>query len=149
MIGSFGEVLVLDWGVARRSADPAEPGGTILGTRAYMSPEQAEGRNDRVDGRADVYSLGVLLAELLGQDREPALAAVAARAKSPEPDQRYSRVEELSADVGRFLDGQAPLAYRESLLGRAGRFFRKYRTAILLIAAYLLMRAAILLFLGR
>ncbi len=149
MIGPFGEVLVLDWGVARRSEDPAEPGGTILGTRAYMAPEQAEGRNDRVDARADVYSLGVLLEELLGEDRERALAAVAARARSPRPKDRYARVEELSSDVGRFLDGQAPLAYRETVFERARRFFRRHRTAILLIAAYLVMRAAILLFYGR
>jgi serine/threonine protein kinase len=41
MIGSFGEVLVLDWSVARRREEPAEPPGTVVGTRSYMAPEQA------------------------------------------------------------------------------------------------------------
>ncbi len=149
MIGSFGEVLVLDWGVARRAADPAEPGGTVLGTRAYMAPEQAEGKTDRVDARADVYALGAVLQDLLGGDAVKALAAVAARAKAARPEDRYPSVEALSAEIGRYLDGEAPAAHRETPFERAARFFRRYRTAILLIAAYLVMRAAILVFLGR
>ena len=70
MIGAFGEVLVLDWGVARRAEDPAEPGGTVVGTRAYMAPEQAEGRTDAVDARADVYALGAILRDLLPRGPE-------------------------------------------------------------------------------
>ncbi|HYB52941.1 MAG TPA: serine/threonine-protein kinase, partial [Thermoanaerobaculia bacterium] len=61
MVGAFGEVLVLDWGVARRAEDPPEPGGTILGTLGYMSPEQARGDVERVDARADVFALGKIL----------------------------------------------------------------------------------------
>ncbi|MGE5278368.1 MAG: serine/threonine-protein kinase [Acidobacteriota bacterium] len=148
MIGAFGEVLVLDWGVARRAEDPAEPGGTVLGTRAYMAPEQAGGRTDLVDARADIYALGGILRALLGSPPK-ALAAVAARAMAPRPEDRYASVEELSADVGRFLEGEAPSAHHEGPLERAGRFFRRYRTPILLVLAYLAMRALLILFLHR
>ena len=87
MIGSFGEVLVLDWGVAKilRKREPAseadtlmlpgnnnsnhKPGdttqGTIIGTRDYMPPEQARGEVDLLDERSDVYSLGAVLCFLL------------------------------------------------------------------------------------
>ena len=148
MIGAFGEVLVLDWGVARRAQDPAEPGGTVIGTRDYMAPEQAGGRIDLVDARADVYALGAILRDLL--DSPPtALAAVAARAMAPRPEDRYATVEELSADIGRFLEGEATSAHREGPLERAGRFFRRYRTPILLVLAYLAMRALLILFLHR
>ena len=47
----------------------------------------------------------------------------------------------MSEDVGRYLDGEAPAAHREGPLERAGRFYRRYRAPILLILAYLVMRA--------
>ena len=81
MIGSFGEVLVLDWGVSRRREEPAEPDGVVLGTRAYMAPEQAAGRTDLVTERTDVYALGAILAFLL-EDEAPS---------SPRPFSRSRR----------------------------------------------------------
>ncbi len=82
MIGAFGEVQVMDWGVAkvRTEAPGEEPSidgeggritvaGAVLGTPQYMSPEQIEGRSVDVDPRSDVYSLGVLLYELLTLER--------------------------------------------------------------------------------
>jgi serine/threonine protein kinase len=84
MVGEFGEVQVMDWGLAKEvgkadAPDDAAPelrevraadeeytrAGTILGTPAYMPPEQAAGQIDRVDTRADVFSLGAILCVLL------------------------------------------------------------------------------------
>jgi serine/threonine-protein kinase len=82
MIGGFGEVMVMDWGLAKvlsghdvgTAVDAAETGelaaersraGTVMGTPAYMAPEQARGEVDRLDERADVFALGSILCEIL------------------------------------------------------------------------------------
>jgi eukaryotic-like serine/threonine-protein kinase len=68
MIDRRGEPIIMDFGLARR-AGKGEPRlteqGTILGTPAYMAPEQADGRHDRMDVRTDVYGLGAILYTLL------------------------------------------------------------------------------------
>jgi serine/threonine protein kinase len=91
MVGPFGEVLVMDWGVAKIlredrtpredhaevsvESSPAETKpsktahGTVLGTAGYMAPEQARGEIDRLDERADIYSLGAILRFLLSSKR--------------------------------------------------------------------------------
>ena len=148
MIGPFGEVLVLDWGISRRRGDPAEAEGVVLGTRAYMAPEQAAGRPDLVTQRTDVYALGAILAFLRdGQPRAAkAIASVASRAMSEKPADRYPGAAELAEEVGRFLDGGVPAAHRETLPERAARFAARHRTAIWLVAAYLAARVLLILF---
>jgi serine/threonine protein kinase len=89
MVGSFGEVLVMDWGVAKvRGGQPmkgllplaltpwaAAPGtahGTVVGTPGYMAPEQERGDVEQIDERTDVYALGAMLSFLLtGQSPVP------------------------------------------------------------------------------
>jgi formylglycine-generating enzyme required for sulfatase activity len=69
MLGSEGQVLVVDWGIAKTqgagASEGADPAGSIVGTPVYMAPEQLLGQMDRIDARTDVYALGVILHEIL------------------------------------------------------------------------------------
>jgi serine/threonine protein kinase len=180
MIGSFGEVLVLDWGVAKILRDdanvaaseadtlilpapaPDQPRpdkiaetthGTVIGTRQYMSPEQARGEIDRLDERSDIYSLGAVFYFLLtdeapSDDRPRALntkvskpaEAICLKAMARERSNRYASAAELSADIGRLLDAEPVSAYRENVLEKISRWVSKNRFLVLLVLAYLLMR---------
>jgi len=156
MIGSFGEVLVLDWGVAKlldredrsyssyrtysNSDDTME--GAVIGTRNYMSPEQARGEVDQLDERADIYSLGAVLSFLLKDQPKVSKAAhaISSKATATSKEKRYSTASELSADIGRLLDAEPVSAYRENAFERTSRWVGKNRFLVLLVLAYLLMR---------
>ena len=144
MIGPFGEVLVMDWGAAlTRGTSEVE---TVLGTRGFMAPEQE--RAEEADARADVYSLGAVLAWLAGERAPRPLGAICARAMAHEPAERYASAAALAGDVARFRAGHAVDAHRESSIERLARFARTYRTAILLILAYIVMRSVVAYFSG-
>ncbi len=139
MVGEFGEVLVLDWGIAITQLQSADCRMQIAGTPDYMPPEQAAGSD--LDVRADVFPLGVMLSAL--SDAAP-VAAIAAKARSADPAARYPSVQALAADVGRFLDGRAVDAHRERLIDRLARLARRYRLPIVLVLTYLAMRLLLL-----
>ena len=126
---------IMDFGIARmRVSDVKTQTGAILGSPKYMSPEQVAGR--RVDHRADIFSLGVVLYELtagtapfaapnmaqlmqqiavatplppsaVNESLPPMLDLIVARALEKEPDARYQSAAEMAADLRR-LGGQRP-----------------------------------------
>jgi serine/threonine-protein kinase len=150
MIGEFGEVLVLDWGVAKRAApsgpEPgpdSDPDGIAVGTPGFMAPEQSIAAAD-VDTRADIYALGAMLRELVGTGQARPLYAIAARATAANVNDRYPSVDSLAADVRAWLDRAPVSAYTESVLEKAIRFYRRNTALILLLLAYLVVRLFIL-----
>ncbi|MFO0601205.1 MAG: serine/threonine-protein kinase [Myxococcaceae bacterium] len=127
MIGPFGEVTVMDWGLARRvkgvevgGTDAAISGprdgtvletrfGALLGTPLYMSPEQAEGKNAELDERSDVYALCVLFHEFLHGhhylDGRQGLDAVLEGVKTVKPNVHTMRApDDVPVDLDWFLD---------------------------------------------
>jgi serine/threonine protein kinase len=171
MIGEFGEVLVLDWGVARVIGDveaddwsrpggaslvppavPATAHGTVIGTDGFMAPEQQRGDTAAVDERTDIFALGAMLRLLLtGAARGPVarpMRAIWMKAMASDPANRYARVSDLAADIEAFRAGLPVSAYPESFVERASRVARKYQTALLLVAAYLIMRLVLLVVAG-
>jgi serine/threonine protein kinase len=165
MVGPFGEVLLMDWGLSKllygsagrkvADRDASNSGqfagalttahGSVLGTPGYMAPEQSRG-DSLVDQRADIYSLGAIL-EFLLTDATPvprALAAIRRQAMAEEPAQRYQNVTDLAADVARFLDGVAVSAYPEGQLARLWRWIGRNRAWIALLLAYLVTRALLI-----
>jgi eukaryotic-like serine/threonine-protein kinase len=165
MVSYEGQVKVLDFGIARTrdhtierienvEADPAfawDDAETIKGKVAYMSPEQAHGRP--VDARADVYSLGVVLHELVtgkllfrNKDRYAALdqvrtqpippirevapdcpeplAAIVDRALRREPDERYESARALQGDLAAYLHRADPVVDDEVLSNFVAQYHR-------------------------
>jgi serine/threonine protein kinase len=158
MVGEFGEVLVLDWGVAKRAGenrplagaaiqDPMDGitgDGVAVGTPGFMAPEQSQS-SQPVDVRADVFALGAILRDLVGTEKVPApLRAISERATAMEANDRYASVDALAADVRAWLDGNAVSAYAESLIEKGVRFYRRNTALIVLLLAYLAVRLFIL-----
>lgn len=204
MLGPYGETLVVDWGLAKilershaASADAAEShispklhdtsvadsrlqhvsatqAGTIIGTPAYMSPEQALGWHDALTPSSDVYSLGAMLYALLtgnapdvGRDfatiltrirnqqfpkpRElnagvaAPLEAICLKAMSPIGTRRYHSAAELASDLESYLADEPVTAWREPRRVRFARWMRRHRTFVTSAAG---VGAATLLALG-
>ena len=138
MIGAFGEVLVMDWGLAQLQAEAGA--GRVVGTPEFMAPEQARG-DVQVDARADIFSLGRILEFLCGRDGVPKpVASMIRKACEAEPVRRYASAQELGLDALRFLDGMRVSAHQENALEVAVRFFANNRTLLLLVFTYAVVR---------
>jgi serine/threonine protein kinase len=145
MLGPFGEVLVMDWGIAAR-ADAAAENHVIAGTPGYMSPEQAAGAVT-ADARVDVFGLGALLAAILPLPVPRPLAAIADRARAQDAVARYPSVEALAKEIERFREGKPVDAYRETVAERLVRLYNRYQLPIILVLVYMIVRVILLLWL--
>ncbi len=143
MIGSFGEVLVMDWGLAKLHQDNAT--GRVMGTPHYMAPEQARG-DAEIDARADIYSLGRILEFLCQGETAKPVRSMIRKACHEEREQRYTNAQELGLDALRYLDGMPVSAHRENLLERVSRFCANNRTLLLLVLRYAAMRFLVFFF---
>jgi len=183
LIGDFGETVVIDWGLAKdldavESPDsanraPRRPSqklmspkstasstltvaGAVMGTPAYMAPEQARG--EQVDQRADVFALGAMLYHVLAgvppynartatdviaaaalgkvvpladrQKHAPRdLVAIVSRAMAPLPADRYPDAGVFAEELRRFMTGRLVDAHRYTAAQRLGRFIKRHRGA--------------------
>jgi serine/threonine-protein kinase len=178
IVGKHGETLVVDWGLAKALGGRESAGatgehalvpsvlgstetmpGSVQGTPAYMSPEQAHGDLDRVGPRSDIYSLGATLYHLLSgrppfvgsnvsevlkdvqrgnferpRHHEPsidkALDTVCLKAMAVRPEDRYDSCRALSEDLDRWMADEPVTAWREPFSRRAVRWGRRHRTAV-------------------
>jgi eukaryotic-like serine/threonine-protein kinase len=189
MVGQHHEVYVMDWGLAKLAGLPDdEPSvvldakvsdlktqaGSVLGTPAYMAPEQASGQGG-LGPHTDQYALGLILQELttgtvarprgsaamgvsvamqglrnpmkLGADGlpvRPELSAIVAKATALNPEDRYTSVEAMADDVRRFRSDHEILARPDTPVQRAARSLSRHRNTTLMVILGLLLAMALL-----
>ncbi len=190
LVGSFGETVVIDWGLAKdlhagdddeverslsgrpTSSEELTQAGSVLGTPAYMPPEQAAGLS--VDERADVYALGAILyhvlagqppyaehksvARLLAAAAEgpplplaqhapglaPDLIAIVDKAMARDRQGRYPSARELAAELHRFQTGQLVASHHYTRWQLMARWLRRHRAVLVVVAGALAVLAAAL-----
>jgi len=174
IVGEFGETIVIDWGLAKdlsrvgdeeASGDPAVQSGddeltvvgSVVGTPAYMAPEQRRG--ERVDQRADVFAIGVMLWELCASQRMPPddararhrvlrqagidrdLVSIIDKALALDPVRRYADAGELAADLKAFKSGARIAARQYTLLALLAHWTRRHRALAVALAALVVIAA--------
>jgi eukaryotic-like serine/threonine-protein kinase len=192
MLGKFGETLLVDWGLAKvmgqgesapREDEPAvapsgngaghTQQGAVLGTPAFMAPEQAAGQLDSLGPASDVYSLGATLYVLLAGRAPftdpnmllllaavqlgeyprpsqvkpgiaPALEAICRKAMALQPGERYESAAALAGDVEHWLADEPVSAWLEPWGVRARRWLGRHRTLVTGAATFVVMALAAL-----
>ncbi len=187
MLGAHGETLVVDWGLAKalNRPDPDDQTalkplrplsgsdasmtmvGSVMGTPAFMSPEQAAGEIDGLGPASDIFSLGSTLYALMtgkppfqadsfedllekvkkadfppprshSRSIPPALEAICLKAMARRPEDRYPTAAAFAADIERWMADEPVSAYHEPWTARLARWARRHRTAVAAAFALLL-----------
>ncbi|MBM80788.1 MAG: hypothetical protein CMJ78_09360 [Planctomycetaceae bacterium] len=174
MTGGFGEILVLDWGLAKRLGEVDSPKSTtisisefadmemtvegqVIGTPAFMAPEQADGNQKLIGIETDIYGLGAILTGRPPHKSEPVtrrthmmlaqissgptprpredldsvpkpLDAICSKAMERLPEDRYESAADLAQDVRRWMADEPVSVFEESLFDRTRRWLRRHRT---------------------
>ena len=170
MVDGEGGIHIMDFGLAKQidSDTKFTRTGTTIGTPAYMPPEQASGDTRRVDQRADIYSLGAVLYEMLTAQApfsgdtmmntlmkvlndEPVppkrlnprihrdIQTIVLKAMEKSPERRYPTMRAFATDVRHFIAGESITARPAGLLYRFWRFFRRNHSAVFATAAVIVI----------
>jgi WD40 repeat protein/serine/threonine protein kinase len=188
MLGDYGETIVLDWGLARvrgqedtvaqklidstrfmsqsvlqSETDKLTIDGSIVGTPAYMSPEQARGELDEIDEKSDVYALGAVLYQILcgrppfdgpmagliiqqvlhskplrmsavAPEVPPELEALVERAMAKDKTERLASAREFASEVKAFRDGRTITSYSYSARELMGRWVTRHKRTVIVVA---------------
>lgn len=184
MVGEYGEVLLMDWGLAKiigaseeiedlegekvssvRSEDESSNtiAGTTAGTPAYMSPEQASGKLDKLDQRSDIYSLGATLFNVLSLDKPykgssvyellnnvadgnmqelkgnfpPELKAITLKAMAFNQEDRYQNIVEMENDLLNYQMGYSVSAKKDSALELLKKFYNRNKLLSIVTLSFL------------
>ncbi len=176
LIDLRGEPHIADFGLAKRDAveDSLAIDGQLVGTPAYMSPEQANGAHEAVDRRTDVYALGAILYELLTGQRafsgemslmlnqirhvppqsprkiKPEipreLEAICLKCLAKAPAERYATAQDLANDLHRHIGGETLLGIPAAIPRRVHKWFRRNRRIVLTTLAVAVVASSLAVF---
>ncbi len=171
-----GQPHILDFGLAKLTAEEGEPAmtlaGQFLGSLPWSSPEQAESNPDKIDVRTDIYSLGVVLYQLVTgrfpydvtghmrdvleriakqdpvrpssvcKEIDAELETILLKCLSKEPERRYQSAGDLARDVNLYLSGEAIEAKRDSGMYLLRKTLRRYRVPVAVAGMFVLVLCA-------